>query len=253
MVTREALDRVCGIAMAAGAASMKHYGQVGRVERKADESPLTAADKDAHHVIVDALRAWHPDIPVISEEGAIPPYERRQGWQRFWLVDPLDGTREFLKKNDEFTANIALIEGHEPVLGVVYAPALKRLYFAGRGLGSWRRDGDGADQRLLGPPPVGDDGLIVVESRSHPSAELDEWLAGRRVKSRVQAGSSLKFGLVAEGSAHVYPRLGPTSEWDVAAGDCVWRDAIARGRRPSPLTYNTPTLLNAGFVIGVTS
>ena len=251
-MTRDALERVCDIAAAAGTAALEHYGVVGRVERKADESPLTAADKEAHRHIMDALGAWQPDVPVISEEGVIPPWEARRGWTRFWLVDPLDGTREFLKRNGEFTVNIALIDGDEPVLGVVHAPALGRTYFAGRGLGSWRRDGAGEAQRLLGPPPVGPDGLIVVESRSHPSAELEEWLSKVTVKSRLQAGSSLKFGLVAEGSAHVYPRLGPTSEWDVAAGDCVWRNAVEVGRRPSPLRYNTPTLLNKGFVIGVT-
>jgi len=251
-VTRDALERVCDIAAAAGTAALEHYGVVGRVERKADESPLTAADKEAHRHIMDALGAWQPGVPVISEEGVIPPWEARRGWTRFWLVDPLDGTREFLKRNGEFTVNIALIDGDEPVLGVVHAPALGRTYFAGRGLGSWRRDGAGEAQRLLGPPPVGPDGLIVVESRSHPSAELEEWLSKVTVKSRLQAGSSLKFGLVAEGSAHVYPRLGPTSEWDVAAGDCVWRNAVEVGRRPSPLRYNTPTLLNKGFVIGVT-
>jgi 3'(2'), 5'-bisphosphate nucleotidase len=125
-------------------------------------------------------------------------------------------------------------------------------YAAGAGLGAWKRDGAGAPHRLQGPPPVPPEGLTVVESRSHPSPELETWLAARKVARRVQAGSSLKFGLVAEGAAHCYPRLGPTWEWDTAAGDCVWRDSTARQRRTSPLRYNTPELKNPSFVIGVT-
>ena len=251
MVTAEALDRLETIAREAGAAAMAHYGAQGVVELKADRSPVTEADRAANRVILAALAAWTPDVPVISEEEALPPFEVRRGWRRFWLVDPLDGTKEFLQANGEFTVNVALIEDGVPVLGVVYAPALDRLYVAGRGLGAFKREPGGARERIYGPAAPGPEGVTVVESRSHRSAALEEYLQGRKVARRVAAGSSLKFGLVAEGAAHLYPRFGRTHEWDVAAGDCIWRYAARQGERPSPLTYNTPSLTNDGFVIGV--
>ena len=252
-MTRALLERVAAIAREAGAAAMAHYGPGIAVERKADRSPVTAADRAAHAVIVPALEALEPGAPVVSEEGSLPPWEARRAWRRCWLVDPLDGTKEFLQGNGEFTVNVALVEDGAPVLGVVFAPAMDVLYLAAVALGSWKREGGGAPRRLLGPPPVPPEGLTVVESRSHPSPELEAWLAARRVARRVRAGSSLKFGLVAEGRAHCYPRFGPTREWDTAAGDCVWRDATPDGaaRRASPLSYNTPALVNPSFVIGV--
>jgi 3'(2'), 5'-bisphosphate nucleotidase len=253
MVNAASLERMVTIARAAGAAALAHYGAVGEVELKADHSPITEADRAAHRLIVGALTAWAPGVPVVSEEGEIAPFEVRRDWARFWLVDPLDGTKEFIQHNGEFTVNIALIEGAEPVLGVVYAPAIDVLYSAGRGLGSWKREAGASAVRLFGPPVPSGEGLVVVESRSHPSAELEAFLRTVRVARRVQAGSSLKFGLVAEGLAHCYPRFGPTMEWDVAAGDCVYRNASANGERRSPLVYNTPGLRNTGFVIGVTA
>jgi 3'(2'), 5'-bisphosphate nucleotidase len=251
MVTETSLERLATIAREAGAAAMAHYGVRTAVELKSDRSPVTEADRAAHRVIARALAAWIPDVPVVSEEGDIAPWEVRRGWRRFWLVDPLDGTKEFLQANGEFTVNIALIEDGVPVLGVVYAPALDVLYSAGRGLGTWKREAGGEAVRLYGPSESPAEGLIVVESRSHPSPALEAFLKTVKVARRVRAGSSLKFGLVAEGVAHLYPRFGPTHEWDVAAGDCVWRNAAAHGQRPSPLEYNTPSLLNGGFVIGV--
>ncbi len=253
MVTREVLDRLLAIAEEAGAAAMAHYGARGAVELKADRSPVTEADRASHAVIVRGLSALDAQLPVISEEGEVPSWEARRAWTRFWLVDPLDGTKEFLQQNGEFTVNIALVHAGVPVLGVVVAPALDLAYFAGAGLGAWKRERAGAPRRLAGPPPVAPEGITVVESRSHPSEELEAWLRARKVARRVQAGSSLKFGLVAEGAAHCYPRLGPTWEWDTAAGDCVWRDSTVSGRRTSPLRYNTPELKNASFVIGVTA
>lgn len=251
MVTEASLERLVAIARRGGDAIMRHYGTDAGVRLKDDHSPLTAADRDAHDVIVAELAAWTTDLPVVSEEGTLPAAAERQAWTRFWLVDPLDGTKEFLNRNGEFTVNIALIDGGEPVLGVVHAPAIATTYWAGLGLGSWKRDGQGALVRLRGPSLPGPEGLIVVESRSHPSAALEAWLASRRVARRMQIGSSLKFGVLAEGRAHAYPRLGRTMEWDVAAGDCVWRNASLNGARPSPLKYNTPGLDSAGFVIGV--
>src|SRR6185437_16571309 len=143
-------------------------------ELKLDQTPITAADRAAHAIICDALARWTPAVPVISEEGSLPPPDVRRTWSRFWLVDPLDGTKEFLQRNGEFTVNIALISDGEPVLGVVFAPALDLLYLAGRGLGAWKRQNRGPAQRLLSHPLPAGTPLVVAESRSHPSAELEQ-------------------------------------------------------------------------------
>ena len=247
----EALERLDGIARAAGSAILTHYHAGVAVELKGDRSPLTAADRAAHHTIVDALRTWDASVPVVSEEGDLPPYETRRGWTRFWLVDPLDGTKEFLQHNGEFTVNIALIEEGEPVLGVVYAPALDLLYHAGKGSGAWKLERASPPVRIHSTRKPAGTPLVVAESRSHPSAELEAYLGTVPVARRVQAGSSLKFCWVAEGRADVYPRLGPTMEWDVAAGDCIYRQSGRHGERASPLTYNKPDLRNPSFVIGL--
>ena len=166
-------------------------------------------------------------------------------------MDPLDGTKEFIKRRAEFTVNVALIEEGEPVLGVVLAPALELLYWAVKGGGAWREERSGPPQRIYSTAPAPGTPLTVVESLSHPSAELEEYLKTIPVGRRVKAGSSLKFCWVAEGKADLYPRLGPTMEWDVAAGDCVFRQSGRDGERPSPLTYNKPDLRNPSFVIGL--
>ena len=250
MVTPAALDRLVGIARLAGEAIMPHYAAPDST-LKADGSPITAADRAAHQVIANALAQWDPSIPIVSEEGHIAPYEERRSWRRFWLVDPLDGTKEFIKRNGEFTVNIALIEGHEPVLGVVSAPALGLTYVAGRGLGAWKHGVGVAPERLASSPPTPGTPLVVAESRSHPSPELEAFLATISVVRRVQMGSALKFCLVAEGTADIYPRFGPTMEWDSAAGDCVFRCSGRDGERASPLRYNTPDLRNPPFVLGL--
>lgn len=247
----DALVRLAAIAVEAGRATLEHYHPGVEVETKGDRSPVTAADRVAHRLIAERLTAWDAAVPVISEEGEIPAAAIRRGWDRFWLVDPLDGTREFISRNGEFTVNIALIESSTPVLGAVYAPALDVLYYAARGLGSWKREGSGPPVRIVSAPPRAGEPLRVVESRSHPSRELEEFLATLPVAERIPAGSSLKFCLVAEGKADVYPRFGPTMEWDVAAGDCVFRCSGAGRERRSPLVYNTPTLRNEGFVVGL--
>ena len=167
-------------------------------------------------------------------------------------MDPLDGTKEFIKRRAEFTVNVALIEDGEPVFGVVLAPALDLLYWAVKGGGAWREAKGGAGRAdLLEPRRRPGTPLTVVESLSHPSAELEEYLQTIPVARRVKAGSSLKFCWVAEGRADIYPRLGPTMEWDVAAGDCIYRQSGRNGERPSPLTYNKPDLRNPSFVIGL--
>jgi len=245
-----ALDRLVEVACSAGQEILRFYRQPRKVHLKSDGSPLTAADRAAHRSILRDLEAWTPDIPVISEEGAVPSYDERQGWSRFWLVDPLDGTKEFIAENGEFTVNIALIEGGRPALGVVVAPALDTVYFAARGAGAWRREREGCTTRLRGARPASNL-TRIVESRSHPSPELEAFVATLGPVERIKVGSSLKFCRVAEGAADLYPRFGRTMEWDVAAGDCVYRYAAEAGcERPSPLTYNQPGLSAPGFVIG---
>ncbi len=248
--SRTTLERAIELALEAGETVLGYYGRPYEVERKGDASPITLADRAAHARIVDGLARIDPGTPVISEEAALPEYELRRQWRRFWLVDPLDGTKEFIAKNGEFTVNIALIECGEPILGVIVAPAFGLVYFASSTAGAWRREGNGETVRLL----YGEERpetTRVVESRSHPSAEMEAFIATLGPVERTQLGSSLKFCRVAEGSSDVYPRFGPTMEWDVAAGDCIYRNAAPTGRqRPSPLVYNQPALTTAGFVIG---
>lgn len=248
----DALARVTALALDAGRAILALYERPSSVESKADRSPVTAADRAAHAVLVSGLHAAWPDVPIVSEEGEIAPYEERRKWRRFWLVDPLDGTKEYLARNGEFTVNVALVEDGMPALGVVHAPALGVTYTALRGHGAWRRTGDAPPERIhsrLQPPGSP---LVVVESRSHPSPALEAWIAGVLVARRVQAGSSLKLCWVADGQADVYPRFGPTMEWDVAAGDCIYRCAATPGAPASSLTYNKPDLHNDNFVLGLT-
>jgi len=250
-VSPDALVRLTAIALDAGRATLEHYHAGVAVHQKGDRGPVTAADHAAHAVILQALTAWDRSVPVVSEEGEIPGAAVRAGWTRFWLVDPLDGTKEFIQQNGEFTVNIALIDHGVPVLGVIYAPALDLLYYAGQGMGAWKREAGGAPARIVSRPPLPQHGLRVAESRSHPSQELEAYLKTIPVAGRVPAGSSLKFCWVAEGKADIYPRLGPTMEWDVAAGDCIFRNSGERTPRRSALVYNQPELRNAGFVIGL--
>jgi 3'(2'), 5'-bisphosphate nucleotidase len=252
MVAASLRSAVIGLAREAGRATMAYYnGAATEVREKEDRSPLTLADEAAHGILVDGLRRIDPGTPVISEESATASYETRSGWRRFWLVDPLDGTKEFIKHRAEFTVNVALIEDGEPVFGVVLAPALDLLYWAVKQGGAWREDNGGAAERIYSSAPAAGTPLTVVESLSHPSPELEEYLRTIPVARRVKAGSSLKFCWVAEGRADIYPRLGPTMEWDVAAGDCIYRQSGREGERPSPLTYNKPDLRNTSFIIGL--
>jgi 3'(2'), 5'-bisphosphate nucleotidase len=251
MVVADLLPAVIDMTREAGRAVMAHYGTAAGVEEKDDRSPITLADRAAHRILAEGLRRLDPAIPVISEEGRLVPAEERRAWRRFWLVDPLDGTKEFIKRRAEFTVNVGLIEDGEPVLGVVLAPALDLLYWASKGGGAWRQQGTAPAERIVSRPAVPGAALTVVESLSHPSPELEVYLQTIPVARRVKAGSSLKFCWVADGRADVYPRLGPTMEWDVAAGDCIYRQSGQDGQRSSPLTYNKPDLRNASFVIGL--
>lgn len=244
------VERLVEIAHDAGEAAMRFYGRCDGVDEKADGSPVTAADGAAHAAILEALSRWDPSIPVISEESVVPPYEERREWRRFWLVDPLDGTKEFVAANGEFTVNIALIQDGEPVFGVVTAPAHKTTFLAGRDIGAWKREDGGHTARVVTLPR--ETGAIrIVESRSHPSLRLEAFIATLGPVERIQLGSSLKFCRVAEGAADLYPRFGRTMEWDVAAGDCIYRNSGANGYRPrSPLVYNQPSFSSNEFLIG---
>ena len=253
MVGLQLRSAVIELAREAGRATMRYYdgAEDAGVREKDDRSPVTLADEVAHGILVDGLQRIDPATPVVSEEAEAAAFEHRRGWRRFWLVDPLDGTKEFIKRRAEFTVNVALIEDGEPVFGVVLAPALDLLYWAVKGGGSWREaKGDTAERIYSAAPPTGTP-LTVVESLSHPSPELEEYLRTIPVARRVKAGSSLKFCWVAEGRADIYPRLGPTMEWDVAAGDCIYRQSGRNAERVSPLTYNKPDLRNPSFVVGL--
>ncbi len=240
------------IARRAGAAILEVYASgESAVLSKADDSPLTAADLRAHRLIAAALRELTPEVPVLSEEGAATPYAERAGWARYWLVDPLDGTREFLSRNGQFTVNIALIEAHAPVLGVVQVPVGDTTYQGIPGVGAWRQAGGARPERIQVQPRAAAP-VRVVGSRSHRGDSLDAFLERVGSFELKPIGSSLKFCLVAEGSADVYPRLGPTSEWDTAAAHAV---AVAAGGTVvqlsgEPLRYNAKAeLINPFFVV----
>jgi 3'(2'), 5'-bisphosphate nucleotidase len=253
MVAPELKTAVIALAREAGRATLAYYDapEVAGLREKEDRSPVTMADEVAHEILIAGLRRLDPDTPVVSEEAEAASFDVRRGWQRFWLVDPLDGTKEFIKRRAEFTVNVALIEAGEPVFGVVLAPALDLLYWAAKGEGAWREEKASAPERIYSRQLPAGAPKTVVESLSHPSPELEEYLKTIPVARRVKAGSSLKFCWVAEGRADVYPRLGPTMEWDVAAGDCIYRQSGHDGERPSPLSYNKPDLRNASFIIGL--
>lgn len=223
----------------------------GEVLQKSDNSPLTTADTRSHAILAAGLAALAPDIPVISEEGVVPEHAARASWTRFWLVDPLDGTKEFIHRNGQFTVNVALIENGIPTLGVVDVPVEHVTYYASLEAGAWRQREGEAPERLASQAPEPGTPLVIVTSRSHGGRDAETLLPGWTVADELSTGSSLKFCVVAEGRAHVYPRLGPTMEWDVAAGDCVFRGSGEDGLRPSPLQYNRPDLKNGSFVIGV--
>ena len=246
------LQAVTAIARAAGAAIMEVYGSDFAVHGKSDASPLTEADLRAEAIITPALRALLTGVPVIAEEaharGECGQVEL-PGDAAFWLVDPLDGTREFVARNGEFTVNIALVRATEPVLGVVFAPALGLLYAGGVGLGAWLEEH--GERRALQCRPVPSQGLTVATSRVHGDrAAVDALLQGQAVASRVSAGSSLKFGLLASGQADVYPRYGRTMEWDTAAGHAV---LVAAGgsvcdTAGRALRYGKPGFENPHFI-----
>jgi 3'(2'), 5'-bisphosphate nucleotidase len=244
------LDAVAGIAESAGAAILEVYGTDFAVEAKEDESPITAADRRAHDVIRAALGALPVQTPILSEEARAVPWEVRRHWTEYWLVDPLDGTKEFVNRNGQFTVNIALVRAGRPVLGVVHVPVTGTTYGGIVGRGAWRRT-NGGEQEPIEVRPLDGGPVRVVGSRSHRGPDLDGYLERLGPHEMVPMGSSLKFCVVAEGGADVYPRLGPTSEWDTAAAEAVLTAAGGRvvASNGQPMRYNKgPDLLNPWFI-----
>lgn len=243
------LEFLADLAKQAGKAILEVYATDFDVARKEDRSPLTEADTRSHQIISRALTEHYPEIPVLSEEGKEIDYSKRSNWSRFWLVDPLDGTKEFVKRNGEFTVNIALIENHTPIWGVIYIPVPDVLYLADVSKGAWEiKNGE---QRKLKVHPPQSDRVRVTKSRSHPSPQLEtllDLLPGYEVITR---GSSLKFCAVAAGEADFYPRLGPTWEWDTAAGQAIVNAAggVMVDFNGKPLTYNKTDLLNGPYLV----
>ncbi len=246
-----ALSRaVADLARRAGEAIMAVYAGAFAVELKDDASPLTAADLAAHRILVSGLAALAPPWPVLSEESVDVPWTERQRWSRYWLVDPLDGTREFVKRNGEFTVNVALVDGHRPILGVVLAPVSGKLALAWQGGGAWCEAEPGATPQRLRSRAL-PQRPMVAGSRSHASREEQALLARLGPHDALALGSSLKFLRLAEGAADLYVRLGPTSEWDTAAAQCVLEQAggAVLGLAGTALAYNTKeSLLNPHFI-----
>ncbi|UYM18545.1 3'(2'),5'-bisphosphate nucleotidase CysQ [Endozoicomonas euniceicola] len=245
------LNNVIEIAHKAGDAIMSVYQRDFATYEKKDESPLTEADLAAHEVIMAGLQTLTPDVPVLSEESADISWEERQKWDTYWLVDPLDGTKEFIKRNGEFTVNIALIKNHKAVLGVVYTPVLKQFYYADENGAFKMTEGEAAVELKVADHQEGEI-WNVVASRSHMSDETKAFVEKLGKAELVSMGSSLKLCLVAEGKAHVYPRFALTSEWDTAAAQCVVEMAGGKVVTPEfePVLYNAKeNILNPFFIV----
>jgi len=264
MIANIQLLDIIKTSIVAGEKIIEVYQSDFAVENKEDNSPLTLADKKSHQTIVEYLTQNYEEIPIISEEGAVVPYDVRRDWEYYWLIDPLDGTKEFVKRNGEFTVNIALIHNGYPVLGVIYAPVLDVIYFAKKGLGSFKLAGsksiDQIDEATLLAnaeklPNVKNEVVSVIGSRSHMSDETKEYI--EEVKARygevafTSAGSSLKLCYVAEGKADVYPRFAPTMEWDTAAGQAIIEQSgglVLEAQTSKRVRYNKENLLNPSFI-----
>lgn len=245
------LKQVIDLAREAGRRILEVYHSDFRVGVKSDMSPLTAADLASHDCLVEGLAALQSSIPVLSEESESLPFDVRSAMETYWLIDPLDGTKEFIKRNGEFTVNIALINRHQPVLGVVYAPAKDLIFFASEGCGAFRQNGQGkpASIRVTNRAPAT---VRVVASRSHTKIALSLYLSRLGEHELSSIGSSLKLCLVAEGNADLYPRIGLTSEWDTAAAHCIVTEAggAVVDLSGQPIRYNTKdSLLNPYFLV----
>jgi 3'(2'), 5'-bisphosphate nucleotidase len=256
MLEKIDINQILTIAEKAGKATLEIYGREFTVEEKEDRSPVTEADKKSNEIIIAALSDLFPDIPFISEETRQTPFPERRHWKYYWLIDPLDGTKEFIKKNGEFTINIALIEDQIPILGVIYVPVKDIFYYAERGKGSYKIEKGVSPQRILASKQSSKEKLTVVGSRSHGGEALNTFIEEKKAEYKdvelISSGSSLKFCLIAEGKADIYPRTGPTHEWDTAAGHAIVLESgksVYDFEGGKPLVYNKENLLNGWFIV----
>jgi 3'(2'), 5'-bisphosphate nucleotidase len=250
MNLKELIDPITDLAVDAGRAILEVYATDFDVQSKDDESPLTQADLASHRCIVAGLESLTPDIPIISEEEGLPGFEERGKWQRYWLIDPLDGTKEFVNRNGEFTVNIALIDSNRPIFGVVHVPVQDKTYIGCEGHGAELREGNAT--KAIHVAEASGQPLRIVGSRSHRGSSLDAFLEKVGESEMIPMGSSLKFCVVAEGDADIYPRLGPTSEWDTAAAQAVVEQAGGKVLEldGKPLSYNAKEeILNPWFIV----
>lgn len=252
MDIKSLLNSATQIAKEAGQEILKFYHSTEKiaVNFKSDQSPLTEADLIANKFIISRLTQLTPTLPILSEESAPTSFAERKKWQQYWLIDPVDGTKEFINKTDEFTVNIALIADHKPILGIVYAPALQLCYFAAADIGAFKQEKNLPIQ-AISTRPYNHKDVVVTASRRHGHGQLQDFLNRIGSYTIVQRGSALKCGLVAEGVADIYPRFGPTSEWDIAAGQCVIEQAGGKiiDFSGNPLRYNTKeSLENPNFL-----
>ncbi|MCB0836517.1 MAG: 3'(2'),5'-bisphosphate nucleotidase CysQ [Bacteroidetes bacterium] len=254
--TTSLLQTLIDISKEAGQEILRIYADESlfdRVDFKADDSPLTLADKAAHAAIEARLKVATPDIPILSEEGRNIPYEERSQWTRFWMVDPLDGTKEFIKRNGEFTVNIALVEGGSVIMGCVHVPVQDTTYYGAKGEGAFViRQEEEAQKIEASDLDMNASGLRLVASRSHMSPEVEEYVEQFDNPEMVSMGSSLKLVLVAEGKADIYPRLAPTMEWDTAAAQIIVEEAggtVINHETGTPVVYNKENLLNPHFIV----
>jgi len=244
------IEKVIDVVLSAGDKIMQVYNSENiKVTVKEDNSPLTCADNFSNQIITTKLNILFPDIPIISEESRQTPFDERKYWDSFWLVDPLDGTKEFLNRNGEFTVNLALIHNDFPIMGIVYVPALEVLYFSYKNKGSFKRT-KGTSSVTIRARRLGQPEVVFARSRSHPDVQEEEVISGFGKTQTIPVGSSLKFCYVAEGLADIYLRASPTMEWDTAAGQCIAECAGARvcdlqGKR---IQYNKESLKNSSFV-----
>ena len=244
------LDQLLDLSVQAGHAILEIYESGDfDIQTKKDDSPLTRADKASHKLIKAGLEDLFPEIPLISEEGKDRSFKERQGWSQFWLVDPLDGTKEFIKRNGEFTVNIALIQNRQPVFGIIYAPVWDTLWYGDQESGAFRAQPGKTPESI--EVDARESNLVAVKSRSHASAEEEAFFEPLDIADVISVGSSLKFCMVAEGKAQVYYRHGPTWEWDTAAGHAIVEAAGGNVAIPGgqPLQYNKEVIKNGSFYV----
>jgi len=249
-IKSDLIEQLIEISKEAGEAILKVYNTDFGYQIKEDLSPLTKADTLSNHIICERLKALTPDIPILSEENSNIPFNIRSLWKQYWLVDPLDGTKEFIKQNGEFTVNIALINNNKPILGVIYLPVKNQVFYGGENYGSYCINNK-LQENKIHVSRNDHSPLRIVSSRSHPSKELKTLLEKIENYQIISRGSSLKFCLIASGEADIYPRLSPTSEWDIAAGEAIVR--FAGGKLISfdgrPIEYNKKeTFINPSFI-----